>query len=219
MKDQQINVNNEILTSIKEKLFSGRAAFDPNDLNQLYKQFEEELTNAIINGTICKNEELAQEWLEIIEAISSGDFADTLLSSFNSKNYYDFGNHLLEERTHHGDNDTIELLIHEYLNLFRTSSLLKKIYDEKKWEVLVYKLISASNYNINILFKQRVAQYKDKCLFKVIKGNRINEVSWQEVNNDVTKYACAFSFLTLLNIFCKLSNENSNCSWFTIWPP
>ena len=196
MKDQQINVNSEILTSIKEKLFSGRAAFDPNDLNQLYKQFEEELTNAIINGSICKNEELAQEWLEIIEAISSGDFADTLLSSFNSKNYYNFGNHLLEERTHHGDNNTIELLTHEYLNLFRTSSLLKKIYDEKKWEALVYKLISASNYNINILFKQRVAQYKDKCLFKVIKGNRINEVSWQEVNNDVTKYACAFySFL------------------------
>jgi len=58
MKDQQINVNSEILTSIKEKLFSGRAAFDPNDLNQLYKQFEEELTNAIINGTIYKNEEL-----------------------------------------------------------------------------------------------------------------------------------------------------------------
>ena len=192
MNEQQLNVNNETLTSIKEKLFSGRAAFEPNELSQLYKQFEDELNNSIINGTLCKNNESAQEWFEILESISSGDFADSLFSSLGNEHFYKFGNHLIEEKTSHPDNHIIELIIHQYLNLFRTSSLLKMIYNEKKWESLLHQLIFAGNYNINVLFNQRVAQYKDKSLFKVIKANRFEEVSWQEVNNFVIQYARAF---------------------------
>jgi long-subunit acyl-CoA synthetase (AMP-forming) len=192
MSEQQLNVNNETLTSIKEKLFSGRAAFEPNDLENLYKQFEDELTDAIKNQSISKNDETTREWLETIKSILTGDFADTLFFSLDKENFYNFGNHLIEEKANHPENETITSLIHAYLNLFRTTTLLKKIYKEKKWEKLVLELISASNYNVNVLFKQRVAQYKDKTLFKIIKSNNINEESWQNVNNDVLKYARSF---------------------------
>jgi hypothetical protein len=81
MSEQQLNVNNETLTSIKEKLFSGRAAFEPNDLENLYKQFEDELTDAIKNQSISKNDETTREWVETIKSILTGDFADTLFVS------------------------------------------------------------------------------------------------------------------------------------------
>jgi hypothetical protein len=158
MSEQQLNVNNETLTSIKEKLFSGRAAFEPNDLENLYKQFEDELTDAIKNQSISKNDETTREWLETIKSILTGDFADTLFFSLDKENFYNFGNHLIEEKANHPENETITSLIHAYLNLFRTTTLLKKIYKEKKWEKLVLELISASNYNVNVLFKQRVAE-------------------------------------------------------------
>ena len=192
MSEQQLNVNNETLTSIKEKLFSGKAAFESDELEKLYKQFEYGLTNAIQSKEVCKNEETSKEWLDIVGSISTGDFADSLFTLLNEQLFYNFGNHFVEEKAKHPENHSIDLLIHAYLNLLRTTSLLKKIYKEKKWEKLVLELISASNYNVNVLFNQRVAQYKGNTLFKILKGKNIREVSWQDTNNDVIKYARAF---------------------------
>jgi long-subunit acyl-CoA synthetase (AMP-forming)/GNAT superfamily N-acetyltransferase len=192
MNEQELNVSNKTLTSIKEKLFAGKAAFESDELEKLCKQIENEMNSAIKNQSVCKNDEISKEWLEIFESISIGDFADTLFSSLDKENFYDFGNHLIEEKVNYPENDIIVLLMHAYLNLFRTTSLLKKIYKEKKWQKLVNELISASNYNVNILFNQRVSQYKDKTLFKILKGKNINKVSWHDVNNDVLIYARAF---------------------------
>ena len=48
MNEQELNVNNETLISIKEKLFSGKAAFESNDLEKLCKQFEEEFAQSVV---------------------------------------------------------------------------------------------------------------------------------------------------------------------------
>lgn len=208
MTEHQLKERNEILTSIKDKLFSGKAAFDSDDLRFLYEQFEEELTNALINETVCKNEEIAQVWLEMLESISSGDFTDSLFSSLNKEKFYELGDHLVEQKAQQPDNQILDLIIHAYLNLFRNSSLLRKIYNEKKWELLIYKLINESNYNVNILFKQRVKQYRDKSLFKVIKGNHVDALSWNKVNNDVIKYASAF-----YSLIKKYNSNNSKIAF------
>ena len=54
MNKQQLQLKKDTLNTIKEKFFSGKAAFELADLNHLYKQFEDELKNAVKNKTICK---------------------------------------------------------------------------------------------------------------------------------------------------------------------
>ena len=70
MNEQKILLKKETLKTIKEKFFSGKAAFEQADLNPLYKQFEDELNNAVKNKTICRNAELTKSWLEIFNAVS-----------------------------------------------------------------------------------------------------------------------------------------------------
>ncbi|MCH7773624.1 MAG: hypothetical protein IH784_04350 [Bacteroidetes bacterium] len=180
MNKQQLLVKKETLNTIKEKLFSGKAAFEKEDLNHLYKQFEDELNNAVNNKAICKDAELTESWLEIFKAVSAGYFADPVMAAMDKEIFYDLGIYLLAEMKENSGNQITIFLSHEYLNLFRTSSLLKKIYDEKKWEELIYNLILKSNYNTNVLFNQRVRDYGGKPLFKVIKGSTVKDVSWDD---------------------------------------
>jgi len=180
------------LSAIKEKFYSGKAAFEKADLDHLYKQFEDELKNAVNNKAICKDAELTESWLEIFKAVSAGYFADPVMAAIDKEIFYDLGLYLLEEMKENSGNQINIFLAHEYLNLFRASSLLKKIYDEKKWEELIYNLILKSNYNINVLFNQRVRDYGGKPLFKIIKGNTVKEISWDETKKNVDDYARSF---------------------------
>lgn len=191
MNEQQLQKYNT-LSTIKEKLFSGKAAFEKEELNQLYKQFEDELSDAVKNKAICKNAELTESWFEIFKAVSAGCFADPVMAAIDKETFYNLGLKLLEEMKENSSNQIAVSLSHEYLNLFRTSSHLKKIYDEKKWEELIYNLILKSNYNTKVLFNQRVRDYSGKPLFKVIKGSTVKEISWDVAKKDVDDYARSF---------------------------
>ncbi|MGB5895122.1 MAG: AMP-binding protein, partial [Ignavibacteriaceae bacterium] len=192
MDEQQLQVKKETLNTIKEKFFSGKAAFERADLDHLYKQFEDELSNAVKNKTICKDADLTESWLEIFKVVSVGYFAEPVMAAADKELFYELGIYLLAEMKENSGNQTTILLSHEYLNLFRTSSLLKKIYDEKKWEELVYNLILTSNYNTKVLFNQRVRDYGEKPLFKVIKGSTVKEISWDDANKNIDDYARSF---------------------------
>jgi long-subunit acyl-CoA synthetase (AMP-forming) len=192
MNAQQILLKKESLNKIKEKFFSGKAAFEQKDLDQLYKQFEDELNNAVKNKTICKDAELAESWFEIFKAVSEGYFAGPIMAAMDKELFYDLGIYLLEEMKENSGNQFTVSFSHEYLNLFRACSHLKKIYDEKKWEELVYNLILKSNYNTEVLFNQRVRDYGRKPLFKVIKGDTVEEISWDETKKNVDDYARSF---------------------------
>ncbi len=74
MNEPQLQKHNT-LSAIKEKFYSGKAAFEKADLDHLYKQFEDELNNAVNNKAICKDAELTDSWLEIFKAVSEGYFA------------------------------------------------------------------------------------------------------------------------------------------------
>ncbi|MEJ2196606.1 MAG: AMP-binding protein, partial [Ignavibacteriaceae bacterium] len=192
MNEQQTLLKKDTLNTIKEKFFSGKAAFEPEDLKHLYKQFEDELNNAVKSKTICKDTELAESWLDIFKAVSEGHFAVPVMASLDKELFYNLGLYLLWEIKEDSGNQFTILLTHEYLNLFRASSLLRKIYNEEKWEELVYNLILKSNYNTNVLFNQRVRDYSEKPLFKLIKGSTVKEVKWDEVKINVDVYARSF---------------------------
>jgi len=47
MSNHKINSENEILTSLKEKFFAGKAALEEEELSNLYKEFETEFGKSL----------------------------------------------------------------------------------------------------------------------------------------------------------------------------
>ncbi|MCH7674205.1 AMP-binding protein, partial [candidate division KSB1 bacterium] len=83
-------------------------------------------------------------------------------------------------------------LLFNFLNLARSSLLLKQIYLENKqndWFDLCLKIIERSNFTLNHLFHQRVEQYNVKTLFQEIQGNEITEHWWLDINEKVNDIA------------------------------
>ena len=131
MNQHQAKIKSENLTLIKEKLFSGKAALEESDLNYLFKQLEDELNETIRDKLISTDNELVKLWCEVFEVVSAGNFADSLMFSLDKEIFYKFGLFIHEEINGNPANENLVLLIHEYLNIFRTSSLLKK-YTKRK---------------------------------------------------------------------------------------
>jgi long-subunit acyl-CoA synthetase (AMP-forming)/predicted GNAT family acetyltransferase len=103
--------------------------------------------------------------------------------------YFSFGTFLNEQLP---KNEKIEKLVHEYLNLFRFPSFLRRIYNEKTWEPLIHELVLKTNYNTKIQFNLRLRDYKTKTLFKVIIGNNVTEYSWERSASLIQSYRNAF---------------------------
>ena len=100
-------------------------------------------------------------------------------------------------------NLNIDSITHNYLNLFRDSSFLQKIYDERRWDDLVHTLIVNSNYTFNVLFNQRVNQYKKKNLFRIIKDDKTIDFSWQKTSELVSDYQSSIK-----QILFEIESEN-----------
>ena len=104
-------------------------------------------------------------------------------------------------------------ITYNYLNLFRNSSFLQKIYDERRWDNLIHTLITQSNYTFDVLFNQRVNQYKNKSLFRVIKADKTIDYSWQKTNEIVTAYSSSINQMlfeiSAKNSFVAFLLENS----------
>ncbi len=103
----------------------------------------------------------------------------------------------------------IHSIIHSYLNLFRYSQFLKRVYEDKRWENLILQLIIKSNFTFDRLFEQRVNQYGQKNLFRVIEGNRTIDYSWDTINKKVDEYKKSLSVLLSEDdeeTFCRFSS-------------
>ena len=122
--------------------------------------------------------------LKIFITVAQPDFAKELMERIDKGLFFDFGTYLNNERSV----QTLNFIIHEYLNLFRHSALLRRIYNEQKWETLILDLILKSNFNMNILFNQRLRDYKDKPLFNIIKGSSVTTLSWLKVADQIKIY-------------------------------
>ncbi len=179
------------ILELKEKFFSGKSALEEKQVNLLYSELQLVIKTITEKKLLSKDDLLAKELTEILSSIVPGEFANSLMESFDKEIYYGFGNYL-KSVTH---SEISSKLIHEYLNLFRFPSFLTRIYEEKKWEKLIEELILKSNYTIKILFHQRVRDYKNKTLFTLIKGNRISSISWNQTAEQVSKYSKSFNSL------------------------
>jgi len=185
MSDLKDNPLSAEVTDLKEKFFSGISALEGEQVKLLYKELQSVIKNISDNDLISTNPVLVTELTEICKSIVPGKFASPLMESFNKEIFFGFGNYLLAN----AEKGKTDLLIHEYLNLFRFSSFLKRIYEEERWEKLIEDLILQSNYTISTLFSQRVRDYRNKPLFRIIKGNNVSDISWSNTAELVNNYA------------------------------
>ena len=196
----------ENIISVTEKFISGLTAFGKKDISEQLESFAETLKQ-IPQEKKNLTEEQAEALLKIFVAASKPEFAKQFVSEIDKEVFYNFGKYLISQIAKRvGKTDEIT---HEYLNLFRFPSFLRRIYDEpliaedslaekekgfafsyahSGWENLVYDLVIKSNYDTKILFEQRVRDYKSKPLFKVIKGSSFTEYSWEKTYQIVQKY-------------------------------
>jgi long-subunit acyl-CoA synthetase (AMP-forming)/ribosomal protein S18 acetylase RimI-like enzyme len=193
----------ENIISVTEKFISGLTAFGKKDVSEQLESFAEALKQ-IPQEKKKITEEQADALLKIFVAAAKPDFAKQFMSKVDTEVFHKFGEYLNLQFAR--PNDKSVKITHEYLNLFRYPSLLKKIYGEQKWENLIYDLVTKSNYNTKILFEQRTRDYKNKPLFKVIKGNSVTEYSWEKTDQIIQKYQQAL-YSVLVAIAASSENK------------
>ncbi|MCZ7614892.1 MAG: AMP-binding protein [Ignavibacteriaceae bacterium] len=183
----------EKFISVLTSLPKGIDHRNKKDLSEQLDAFAETLKQIPLAKRSLSVDE-AEALHKIFVAAAQPDFAKQFMGDVDSETFYLFGEFLVNESEKYNQN--LKPLIHEYLNLFRFPSLLRRIYDEKqlrsgsdgRWESLIRELIVKSNYTTKILFDQRLRDYGKKTLFKVINGNSVKEYSWETSVKIINSY-------------------------------
>lgn len=195
------------LAKIKEQLFAGKAAIEPEQLSSFLSEFEEELNRVSEEDLLSKNEALLKNWEEIFAAVIPAQLASNIMKEIKPEIFYNFGQYLLKmfPDKSSSPNKSLNAIVHFYLDLFRFSEFLIRVYEQKKWEILIHDLIVNSNFNINTLFKQRVDDYGNRTLFKVLHGSVENDYSWNTIWERTQEYA-----KSILKLFEEIKTDNQS---------
>lgn len=191
---------NSSLTEIREKVSAGRATLEKKEITDLIANIQIQLNYAIKNNHLNQSNEL-ELWTEIFESLLTAEISNELMVEMDKELFYSFGEYL--NSLSGNKNNKIRSIIHHYLNLFRVSSFLQKIYEEKRWEYLIHSLILGSSYTFDVLFKQRVEQYRRKKLFRIIRGKTTIDYTWEKTGEIVSGYSSAIN-----SLLKKLPEEN-----------
>ena len=139
------------INKIKEQLLAGRVALDKQELGSLLFAIEKHLNEICETDLFGNDFKSIQKWNEIFDYIYPAQIAYDLMNKIDSDIYYRFGNYLLEKLSNSQGQNYIYLknITHSFLDLFRLPELLKRIYGQKKWEVLIHKLVLLMHLLIN----------------------------------------------------------------------
>lgn len=194
------NQPNSSLTELNDKLLAGKASLEQKEIEELLINLRIELSRAVSDKHLDSENE-TEMWQSIFNGLFSSELANPFIENMDKDLFFSFGEYLASLQD--DSNENIVSIIHNYLNLFRYSSFLQKIYEERRWDKLIHGLIIESSYTFDILFNQRVNQYKKKNLFRVIKGNQTIDYSWQKTEEIVSSYRSAIH-----HILFEMESEN-----------
>ncbi len=170
---------NEII----ESLSSGISSYSNETIHELISVIENELKNFKHNDI--------NEWKSIFNLLIQNGFSEKFAEFISPSVFYDFGKSLTKTIS---GKDIIPL-IHLYLDIFRRSQFLVKIYNDRRWDDLIKELIEKSNFTVRELFYQRSKFYKHKPLFRIPEGKKVTDYTWLETEQNIEKYALAMKSL------------------------
>ena len=194
------NQHNSSLAELNDKLLAGKAALETNEIEDLLINLRIELSRAV-KENLLESEIEAENWQNIFPGLFSSELANSFMENMDKDLLFSFGEYLTSLSNQ--SNEKIVSIIHNYLNLFRNSTFLQKIYDERKWDKLIHTLIVQSSYTFDVLFNQRVNQYKKKNLFRVIKDGKTIDYNWQKTSEIVSSFRSSIN-----HILFEISGEN-----------
>ncbi len=171
------------LSEINNILLAGISAIEENQKDNLVEQITKNLL-AFDKTELSKINSL------LLNLINNG-FVNHFIKVIPTEKFYEFGEILV----HHGNSDVNFQIIHNYLDIFRRSEFLTRIYNERKWDKLIEELIRKSNLRVKELFEQRAKFYQTKPLLVNIEGEKILEEDWIKVQKDVEKFSKSLKVL------------------------
>jgi long-subunit acyl-CoA synthetase (AMP-forming)/GNAT superfamily N-acetyltransferase len=194
------NQSNSSLAELNDKLLAGKAALEQSEIDDLIINLRIELSRAVGSNQLA-NEQDVEYWQNIFDGLFSSELASPFMENMDKGLFFGFGEYL--GSLSNQSNEKIVSIIHNYLNLFRNSTFLQKIYDERRWDNLIYTLIVKSNYTFDVLFNQRINQYKKKNLFRIIKDGKTIDYNWQKTFELVSSHCSSIN-----HILFEIESEN-----------
>lgn len=194
------NQSNSSLTELNDKLLAGKAALEQSEIDDLIINLRIELSQVVNNNQLASEQD-AELWQNIFDGLFSSELATQFMESMDKDLFFGFGEYLT--LLSNSSNEKIVSITHNYLNLFRNSTFLQKIYEERRWDNLIHALIVQGNYTFDVLFNQRVNQYKKKSLFRIIKDNNTIDYTWQKTFDLVSSHRSSIK-----HILFEIESEN-----------
>ncbi|GJQ64147.1 MAG: hypothetical protein SCALA702_32000 [Melioribacteraceae bacterium] len=179
------------LLAIKDKFYAGSASFEEGDLEKNVSEFNQILMEIVKNDTDIEKDKIFPVIRDILNVSFKNKLHGAFAEHLDKETYFEFGKHILDS----GDTQAIKELIYEYLDIFRLTEFLVKIYREDRWEDLIASLLLKSDYNFEKLFNQRVEKYPSKTLFNIIKGDKVLKLSWSDVEKKTKRFSSAIKNL------------------------
>ena len=165
------------LKSLSEKIRYGLNDWTLSETKIIFTQIEE-----VINGfKTYKSSEDLEIIRKIISTLAANPTCHKFARHLDPAIFKQFGQTILSTNAFG--------LIPEYLDIFRSSYFLKKIYDDSEWPGLILRLLNAGNYTFPVLFSHRSRKYKNKVLFTVLEHGKSIDFSWLKISRMVKSYA------------------------------
>ncbi len=200
-------------SQILESLSAGIASYNDESVKELVNKISEEFFKDADNKETVGFE----DYEKLFSLIIKNGFAEKFADLIEPEDYFNLGVFFLNAGE---SGNSVRKTIHLYLDVFRRSEFLVKIYNDRKWDKLIEELIRKSNFRVKELFYQRSNFYGNKTLFNILEGEKVTPYSWKETERNIEKYAAALkTLLAEFNEDVKVAFllENSlNMAWLDL---
>ncbi len=159
-------------------------------IRALYRDFIKQASD----GQNLKDEELLPVWNDVFNELILNGLAAAFAGALQPEKIFYICQALTQTTANAVSAERI--FIHHLLNFIRRSSFLKKIYNDARWPEVVGQMILRSNFTVSCLLQQRIFEYPQKVLHRVLQGNSHIDYTFAKVGALVEQYARALAALT-----------------------
>ena len=176
-----------VLSRLEDSLRAGAGSLEKDELSRLIKNINQSISETVKNDFLKKAPGISHNWETIFEAVILNHLEKRLAETLNVDMYLSFGRYLLEyaERS----DTALVMLIQNYLDIYRQPAFLMRIEEMASWEKLILDLIDKSNFHVGQLVKQRIRDYPDKVIFRLLNNDRDELYNWKKTAKLIDMYA------------------------------
>ena len=197
-----------LLSQLEDSLRAGASSLEKDEITQLIEKINHSINETVQKDYLKKAPDISHNWDAIFESVILNRLEKMLAETVDVDTYYNFGQYLLK---YADDTDTaIMMLMHNYLDIFRQSVFLVRVKDTVRWKKLVLELVEKSNFHIGHLVKQRIRDYPDKTIFRLLYNDRDEAFTWKKISKMLDMYTRGIGKLAAAE-----SNEISKVAFLT----